>query len=343
MNTRFGSWLRPATFAVAVFLASTPLAMRAVAATYTFTTLDNNADPTFNQLLGINSAGTIAGYFGVGSATHPNKGYTLAPPYTQASYTNENFPGSVQTQVVGINSLASPVTVGFWIDGNNNNFGFVDQNGTFTSVSDPNTSPTAPFTQLLGVNNSDIAAGFYVDLNGNAQGFTYNIATAQFTPVMDPNGTSTTATGINTAGLISGFFTDANGNVHGFLDNNGTFTTLDDPNGTNTMILGLNNTGDAVGSFMDANGMTNGFVYNYLTNTWQTVDDPHASPNAAFDVTGTTINGLNDQGQLVGFYSDGTNVDGFLATPTPEPGSLAIVAAGLVALALRTKRKSIDR
>jgi hypothetical protein len=30
----------------------------------------------------------------------------------------------------------------------------------------------------------------------------------------------------------------------------------------------------------------------------------------------TTINGLNDRGQLVGFYTDaGGNTDGFLATP----------------------------
>ncbi len=32
--------------------------------TYTFTTLDNENDPTFNQLLGINSSNVIAGYFG---------------------------------------------------------------------------------------------------------------------------------------------------------------------------------------------------------------------------------------------------------------------------------------
>jgi hypothetical protein len=31
-------------------------------------------------------------------------------------------------------------------------------------------------------------------------------------------------------------------------------------------------------------------------------------------VTGTTTNGINDAGDLVGFYSDGTKVHGFLAT-----------------------------
>ena len=63
-------------------------------ANLTFTTLDDQADPTFNQLLGINNDGKIAGYFGIGSNTHPNKGYTLSAPYAQGNYTNENFLGA---------------------------------------------------------------------------------------------------------------------------------------------------------------------------------------------------------------------------------------------------------
>jgi hypothetical protein len=65
---------------------------------YGFRTLDDTADPTFNQLLGINDNGLIAGYFGSGAQGHPNMGYQL----NGASYTSENFPGSVQTQVTGL-------------------------------------------------------------------------------------------------------------------------------------------------------------------------------------------------------------------------------------------------
>ena len=40
-----------------------------------------------------------------------------------------------------------------------------------------------------------------------------------------------------------------------------------------------------------------------------TVDDPHGAGT-------TTINGVNDHGQLVGFYVDSNgNTDGFLASP----------------------------
>jgi len=122
----------------AVALASTGQAGRA----YTFKTLNNNADPTFNQLLGINNHGVIAGYFGSGATGHPNKGYTLSPPYGQGNYKNENFPGSVQTQVFGINNNPSATTVGFWVDANGNNFGFAKQGATFTNVAAPTASPT---------------------------------------------------------------------------------------------------------------------------------------------------------------------------------------------------------
>ena len=57
----------------------------------------------------------------------------LLPPYGQGNYINENFPGSVQTQVTGLNNRG--VTVGFWSTMNNagigqdDNFGFVEANG----------------------------------------------------------------------------------------------------------------------------------------------------------------------------------------------------------------------
>jgi hypothetical protein len=323
--------------AAACTLAPSP--MRADTA-YGFQTLNNPTDPTFNQLLGINNGGTIAGYFGSGSVAHPNKGYTLVPP---ATYTNENFPNSVQTQVIGINSNASPTTVGFWIDGAGNNFGFVDQSNSFTSVSDPNVPAAGPvLTQLLGVNKNGIAAGFYLDVAGNAQGFLYNIASNTFTAITLPaafNAVMTTVTGVSDSGVVTGFYVDNAGNTHGFIDNGGIFASFDDPNANgNTMFFGLNNLGMIVGSYADINGLTNGLVYNMITNTWQTVDDPNASATPAFNVTGTTINGINDKDQLVGFYSDGTNVDGMLATPVPEPASLYLIALGAASIVVGRRK-----
>ncbi len=307
---------------------------------YGFTTLGDNADPTFNQLLGINNAGEIAGYFGSGTpaATHPNKGYTIQQSYSQASFTNENFPNSAQTQVTGLNSFG--LTVGFQVDAAGNNLGFVDQNGTFTSVLDPNlpagsVAAGTAFEQLLGVNDSGMAVGFYNDAGGNAHGFEYNIADGAFAEIDVAGATATTVTGINNAGVLSGF--DVVGGVtEGFIDNAGTITQLTGPAGaTFTQALGLNNEGQVVGDYMDANGNTHGFVYNTGTGTYATIDDPNEG--VVNGVTSTTVNGINDQGQLVGFYTDANgNVDGMLATvqqvvavvTDPTAGSTLAVAAG---------------
>src|SRR5258708_16775835 len=73
---------------------------------FKFRDITNANDPTFNQELGINNARVIAGYFGSGAAAHPNQGYTVFRPYnTQLDFTNKNFPGSVQTQVTGLNNI----------------------------------------------------------------------------------------------------------------------------------------------------------------------------------------------------------------------------------------------
>ncbi|MGC1752787.1 MAG: hypothetical protein WA805_06835, partial [Trebonia sp.] len=134
---------------------------------YSFTTLDNPADPTFNQLLGFNNGGIIAGYFGSGAAGHPNKGYVLVRTRAGFKIMKENFPGSTQTQVTGLNDRG--VTVGFWSDMNtanqqNDNFGFYWLNGRFHDVNFPTRDNSAPpVNQLLGVNDQDVAVGFYND------------------------------------------------------------------------------------------------------------------------------------------------------------------------------------
>src|SRR5262245_25314819 len=71
-------------------------------ANYQFQSFNNPADPTFNQLLGINGNGLIAGYYGSGMNGHPNKGYLLTNDGA-GSFINEDFPRSQQTQVTGLN------------------------------------------------------------------------------------------------------------------------------------------------------------------------------------------------------------------------------------------------
>jgi len=284
--------------------------------TYQFKTIDNTGDTAFNQLLAINNSGTIAGYFGDGTVL-PNKGYTVTAPYTQAHFSNENFPTSAQTQVTGINN--SGTTVGFWVDANGDNYGFIDQNGTFSTAIDP-LAPTIKGVvseQFLGINDAGEVAGFYVnDVSGDTSGFVYNSNTGTYSAVKIAGATSLTATDVNDKGQISGFFTKG-GVTDGFVDTNGKFLVLSGPAGaSDVQALGLNDAGLVVGSYMDAKGNTDGFVFSTATGTYTTVIDPHAKPVAGSTTTTTVVNGVNDQGQLVGFYVDANgNTDGMLVNP----------------------------
>jgi hypothetical protein len=281
---------------------------------YSFRTLDNARDLTFNQLLGVNDEGLIAGYFGSGAQAHPNQGYLLAP--RAGAYVNENFLHSVQTQVTGLNNEG--VTVGFWSSMNNanmvnDNHGFVDVDGHFRTADFPTGSPAAPpVDQLLGVNDNDVAVGFYTDANGNNHGYEYNIRSGRFSTVTYQDA-SLTAAAINDRGDVAGFYTNpGSGNTDGFIKvRNQTFIDLAVPGASSTMALGVNNSDEVVGTYTVGSGSSavmHGFTWT-PQHGFSTIDDPHG-------IGTTTINGVNDFGQLVGFYVDANgNTDGFLAAP----------------------------
>jgi len=319
-----------------------------MAKTYSFLTVDDPVDvnfaamqniPSFTNLLGINDKGLIAGFYGSGNAEDPNQGFLLTLPGT---FTPEEFPASsqnpvtaaqvLQTQLTGLNDKG--IVVGYFYNTNNgipvdNQFGFFEKNGVFTEVNNPNTpglfgnpppnSGVLIENQLIGVNDHDIAVGFYNDASGDSHGYTYDIKTGKFSAnIDDPNalngGGSTVTAAINNKGTIVGFYTDtgpttaAGAVIQGFLDKNGVFTTVDAPGATETELLGLNDHGIAVG-FDIVNGVTHGIIYNTKTGTFITLDDPNASGSTIF-------NGINDKGDVVGFYTDAAgNTHGLLATP----------------------------
>jgi hypothetical protein len=283
------------------------------ASSWSFSTLDNQNDPTFNQLLGINNRGQIAGYFGSGAQGHPNQGYLLNLSSRGSWYANENVPHAVQTQVTGLNDLG--VTVGFWSGQNtasqaNDNVGFYASGGRFHSVAFPthnNASP--PVNQLLGVNDSDVAVGFYTDAKGNSHGYAYSITRHWFHTVRMGGTTSLTATGINNEGDIAGFSTNLAGVVKAFLlYPNGRVTTLAFPGAASTQAFGVNDSREVVGTYTSGSGnsaKTFGFSWTPFAG-FKSVSDP-------LGLGTTTINGVNDAGDLVGFYTDAAgNTDGLL-------------------------------
>ena len=161
-----------------------------------------------------------------------------------------------------------------------------------------------------------------------------------FTPIDVTNASMVTATGINDSNLVSGFYTDATtGNTLGFIENlNGTgLKTFEFPGSMNTVFLGLNNTGLVDGELRGREqlSVTQGLLYNIATGTGTTIDVPGS-------VNETVLNGLNDKGQLTGFYMDAFgNTNGVLINTVPEPASsvvMGIALTGTLVFAYRRRK-----
>ena len=369
MKASVFSKLAPASPRVAVIAVAALTACGAAFAStpaqagYSFETINDPADIppppgagglTFTNLMGITGNGdTIPGFYGSGQAGDPNTGFVLTLPGTFTS-SNATFLGWCRRLMPhkpkyggkrhGTTSRGTRIrrTTG-WPSISSSASTRRAGRSPWSTTRRP---PTAVYSgacdtgvitenQLIGVNNKDLAVGFYNDTHGDSHGYTYDIATGTFSAdINDPNAVSTVTAAINNADEIAGFFTDSSGVIHGFIDNGGMFSTVDPLGATETELLGLNDKGIADG-FAVIGGVQHGILFDSLTDTFTILDPPGS--------TSTTLNGLNDAGDVVGFFVDAAgNTDGTLGTPVPEPTTwLMILAgfAGLGCLSLRSSRR----
>jgi probable HAF family extracellular repeat protein len=265
---------------------------------YKFTDVQFSHD-TFTQLLGINNGGKIAGYHNV----NENQGFVLTLPN---HFAKENYPNSAMTQVIGINNKGK--TAGFYVDGGNVTHGFYNANNAFFTVDFPGSA----FNQLLGQNDNGQAAGYYSMSSDNTTPdfpYIYDEFGGIFEVITIPAAVGgAQATGVNDMQQVVGFYIDSNNVNHGWLLVDGTFSVVDFPGSTGTQCLGISNKGEIVGFYTDGAGATHGFTHQWNKKSFQTVDDPRG-------IGMTLVNGVNDNGDLVGFWGSGDKATGFVATP----------------------------
>jgi probable HAF family extracellular repeat protein len=168
------------------------------------------------------------------------------------------FPGAHDTGATGINNHGQ--IVGGYLDSRNQDQGFLDNRGVFTTIL--NTEPQ-------GINNQGQITGFYSDGRG-LHGFLYDSGVYTTLDVSGAN--LTLAAGINDRGQIVGVYEDSNGVSHGFLYDAGVFTTFDVPGASLTEGRGINNRGQIVGRYLDSNTINHGFV---ATPTTRLSTAPH--------------------------------------------------------------------
>jgi probable HAF family extracellular repeat protein len=231
----------------------------------------------------------------------------IVPPGTENDL-NAAFGINNSGQVVGV---TTSLTTGL-------SSTFIYSNGTFSPVSFPGS--TAGFgTSGFGINNSGQVVGQYGDTAGNFNAFLFSggnnyttINPPQSSPV---NPLFAEANSINNKGQILISAQNANGifSFDNFLYSNGVFTPLTAISslGTTVFANGINDAGTIVGYATDSSNVNHGFILNGSKIT--PLDDPNAQSNPFSFQNGTNANGINNSGEIVGFYSDANgNSHGFV-------------------------------
>jgi len=224
------------------------------------------------------------------------------------SFIQIDVPGASSTGANGINDAGQ--IVGGFGSRTGGSHSFLYSGGSFAQID----VPGAVGTGANGINNAGQIVGIFGNSTGGDHGFLYS--GGSFTQIDVPGALGTFAYGINDAGQIVGGFYDGTG-THGLLYSGGNFTQIDVPGATSA--YGMNDAGPLVGVVYPGE---HGFLYS--GGSFTQIDVPGAS--------GTLPSGINDAGQIVGFFQNSAGGHGFVATVIPEPATRLLLCIGFITI-----------
>jgi len=167
-------------------------------------------DPTYGtQPRGLNAKGYVTGIDGVGTDDPTTYvPFERSPGGTVTDVTMDGNP--LNYLVRGINDAGD--LVGWYIDTDGVEHGFLLSGKTATTIDDPNGT-----TNLEGINNNGEISGLYTDADGNRHGITYDIKKQKFTELTVPGSTYVEVWGLNDNGVVAIDGENSDGTFTGYL------------------------------------------------------------------------------------------------------------------------------
>jgi len=285
------------------------------------------AESSGDFYLGINNAGHIAGTRFYDDAI---RAFFIGDGGSPEIFTHHLSDG--YTEAIGITD--SDEILGYYRNSSRETHYFL-RTGTGTAAvyadlpnySDGSTLYPTAYTGInKPVSGTRRLTGYYTEANGYARGFiktdgSVDVSFAHY--AADPAACALTfgycgtfLTGINDSGVAVGYYINSAGHARGFRLNGGVATDIDTTNlaaGVTDGVIhvhltGINKDGDAVGYFLGSDE----YAYGFVANRDGGVSDPIKQTGAADDGEGTYFTGINDSGQIAGWFGDGEKVQGFV-------------------------------
>ncbi len=296
--------------------------------------------------LGINTSGQIVGEIANQAFLYSGGTTSAIDPFSTSGFSN----------AYGINDSGQIVgnygTMGGGSDAYLYSGGVFTDLNTLTGFASPGIGTSYAYAindngQIVGQSAGDAAYG---------AGFAYLDSGGVITPIT-PSASCTggsTATAINSTGQVVGSYRvcgSDTGVTHAFLYSGGDTTDLGvlGDAGASSFANGINDSGEVVGysEFIPGDDRNNSGDFDaFLYSNGVMIDLTSLLPaNSGFTRLLDAV-AINNSGQIIGVGLTTTGgTDSFLldtgAAPTPEPGSLALLGAGLTIVALRSCRTKI--
>lgn len=291
----------------------------------------------------INNAGVMVGY---SNATMDNTtaAFSQGFVYDGSTFTAITGPaGAVSSAAMGISdggTVVGSYYSSFTVDALGNALvgaasGFIYAGGSYTTFIVAGAEST--FLRAISPDGRYLS-GYYSTATVTGTGFVYDTATSTLSIVSVPNSQFTIAQGVTAAGLLVG--SDAIGppplDRPGFFYDIGTGTRTDVhlAGAKRTSLRALTDDGVLAGWYVDAGNLQHGFVGSIAS--FETIDVAGAQS--------TYVEGMNNERTLVGGFLRGDVNGAFVARlQVPEPGSLALLVAALLSLALWRQSGSMPK